>query len=375
LGLLFSAFYHPINPNTGAATRTGDSPIFVGIVIFAVLAFFGFLYSIRSGASLVLRVARARPANQAQYPQLYDLVSALAIGEGIPAPAIYLIDDPSPNAFATGVSPDKASITFTIGLLQIMNREELEGVIGHEMSHIKNHDIRLLLIVGTMIGMRPCWQASCGGARFRWSGTGREEFRCPDPRHLFRWRSAGHRRLPGGSTDPPGTFSAPGIAGRCQRVELTRNPAGLLSALRKLQQNDKPFANFNHATPLCASTTRCSTTRPGTTTSTTLTLPSRSGSLSSRRSPRVSQSDRRCSQSMISAGRRRSPGGRCGRKPLGTTGKRRTRGCGTGNTWPEPEKFTSGTARSSSPVAKKATALKPRGPAIRLRGKVCSAML
>ena len=64
-----------------------------------------------------------------------------------------MIDDPSPNAFATGTSPDHAAITATTGLLAIMNREELEGVIGHEMSHIKNYDVRLLLIVSTLIGM------------------------------------------------------------------------------------------------------------------------------------------------------------------------------------------------------------------------------
>ena len=85
------------------------------------------------------------PADPTQYQQMHDLVEALAIGEGIPKPAVYVIDDPSPNAFATGISPDKAAITYTTGLLSIMNREELEGVTGHEMSHIKNHDIRLLL--------------------------------------------------------------------------------------------------------------------------------------------------------------------------------------------------------------------------------------
>jgi hypothetical protein len=74
-------------------------------------------------------------------------------GEGIPKPAVYVIDDPSPNAFATGTSPKRAAITATTGLLAIMNREELEGVIGHEMSHIKNYDVRLLLIVSTLIGM------------------------------------------------------------------------------------------------------------------------------------------------------------------------------------------------------------------------------
>src|SRR5581483_2185774 len=86
-------------------------------------------------------------------PALHHVVEALAIGEGIPKPAVYVIDDPSPNAFATGISPDRAAISVTTGLLGLMNREELEGVVGHEMSHIKNYDVRLLLIVSTLIGM------------------------------------------------------------------------------------------------------------------------------------------------------------------------------------------------------------------------------
>src|SRR5205085_10803395 len=110
-------------------------------------------YSLRSGARLVLSVSGARPADPAQYQQLHNIVEALAIGDGLPKPQVYVIDDPSPNAFATGISPNRAAITATTGLLEIMNREELEGVIGHEMSHIKNYDVRLILVVSTLIGL------------------------------------------------------------------------------------------------------------------------------------------------------------------------------------------------------------------------------
>ncbi len=250
LGLLFAAFYHPTNPSTGTVTRTGDAPIFVGIVIFGILAFFGFLYSITSGASLVLRVSGARPAARPQYQQLNDLVSALAIGEGIPTPAVYVIDDPSPNAFATGVSPGKASITFTTGLLQIMNREELEGVIGHEMSHIKNHDTRLLLVVGTMIGMAALLASILWRSAF-FAGMGRGGGRNGGVLILAVLLAGTLLAVVGFLVGPLIRLalsrrreSLADVSG----VELTRNPAGLLSALRKLQQNDKPFANFNHAT-------------------------------------------------------------------------------------------------------------------------------
>ena len=93
------------------------TPVLDGVAICAFLAICGIVYSLNAGAGLVLRVSKAVPADPTQYQQLHDLVEALAIGEGIPKPEVYVIDDPSPNAFATGVSPDKAAITFTTGLL------------------------------------------------------------------------------------------------------------------------------------------------------------------------------------------------------------------------------------------------------------------
>ena len=101
----------------------------------------------------MLAVAGAQPADRNRYPQLYNLVEALAIGDGLPMPAVYVVEDRSPNAFATGISPAKAAVTVTTGLLAVMDREELEGVLGHEISHIKNYDTRLLLIVTTLLGM------------------------------------------------------------------------------------------------------------------------------------------------------------------------------------------------------------------------------
>src|SRR5579862_8179659 len=124
-----------------------DGDIAVGALVAGILALVGIGFSLRSGTRLVLSVSGARPADPVQYMQLHNIVEALAIGEGLPKPDVYVIDDPSPNAFATGTSPQHAAITATTGLLSIMNREELEGVIGHEMSHIKNYDVRLLLIV------------------------------------------------------------------------------------------------------------------------------------------------------------------------------------------------------------------------------------
>jgi heat shock protein HtpX len=228
------------------STNVGWSPVFVGVAIGAVLAGLGILYSLTSGTRMVLRVSKAVPADPTQYQQLHNLVEALAIGEGIPKPAVYVIDDPSPNAFATGISPDKAAITYTTGLLNIMNREELEGVTAHEMSHIKNHDIRLLLIVGTLIGMAAILASILWRSAF-FTGRG---------------RSGGQIAIvliaAGTLLAIVGFIFGPLIRLALSRrresladvsgVELTRNPAGLLSALKKLEQNDKPFKTMNHAT-------------------------------------------------------------------------------------------------------------------------------
>jgi heat shock protein HtpX len=231
------------------AVKYGLSPIFIGMAICAILAIGGILYSLTAGSRMVLRVSGAVPADPVRYQQLHDIVAALAIGEGIPKPEVYVIDDPSPNAFATGISSNKAAITFTTGLVHAMNREELEGVAGHEMSHIKNHDIRLLLVVGTMIGMAALlasvvWR----GAYFANMGRG--------------GRNGGQIVIiifaAGLMLAIVGFIFGPLIRLALSRrresladasgVELTRNPAGLLSALRKLEQNDTPFKKMNHAT-------------------------------------------------------------------------------------------------------------------------------
>jgi heat shock protein HtpX len=135
IGLLFRALYgHALNRGLRLVHPTALSwtPVMVGVAAAGLLAIAAIFYSLTAGARLVLRVSGAVPADPAQHLQLHNLVEALAIGEGIPKPSVYVIDDPSPNAFATGVNPDKATITFTTGLLVEMNREELEGVTGHK---------------------------------------------------------------------------------------------------------------------------------------------------------------------------------------------------------------------------------------------------
>jgi heat shock protein HtpX len=102
--------------------------------------------------AVALSVSRARPADPNEYKRLYNLVEGLCIASGLPQPRIYIVDDPAPNAFATGRNPHHSAIAVTTGLLEKMNRVELEGVLAHELSHVKNYDILISTIAVTLVG-------------------------------------------------------------------------------------------------------------------------------------------------------------------------------------------------------------------------------
>ena len=247
--VVFFLFWVGAGYGIGLLAGNGDvGSAATGAVIAGILAALAVLYSITLGRATILAVSGAKPVTRDQYPQLYDVVSTLALGDGLPMPQIYVIEDPSPNAFATGLSPKSAAVTVTSGLLQIMNREELEGVLGHEMSHIRNYDVRLILIVGTVVAMAGLLAS-------------------------IAWRSLFYTRI-GNNRDGgyailvliavAAVFSIIAIIvgpimqfalsrsreslADASSVELTRNPAGLLHALQKIANNDKPFTKMNHVT-------------------------------------------------------------------------------------------------------------------------------
>src|SRR5213080_2982118 len=224
------------------ALASGQGGAVAGAIVLGVLGVAAALYAYYFGAATVLSAVGAREADPRQYQQLYNIVQALAIGDGLPLPKVYVIDDPSPNAFATGRDPNHAAVTVTTGLLQMMNREELEAVLAHEMSHIKNFDVRLLLVVTTMIGM-----AALISSVF-WNSVGRMRIR----------GQGGLIVLAIGILFTLVAFvvgplmqlalsrqreSLADVSG----VEVTRNPTGLISALQKIASNDKPPERFNHA--------------------------------------------------------------------------------------------------------------------------------
>src|SRR6185295_18505399 len=125
----------------------------LGVGVVAGLVSLGIgLLSYYSDDQLILGVQGAREIQHADDPQLFNVVEEMAIAAGLPMPKVYIIDDPALNAFATGRDPKHASVAITSGLRHKLNREELQGVIAHEMSHIRNYDIRLMLLLAVLIG-------------------------------------------------------------------------------------------------------------------------------------------------------------------------------------------------------------------------------
>ncbi len=127
----------------------GGLAVTVGALVLGSLAGIGTYFA---GDSLVLSVSGAREVDEAVAPQLMNVVREMAIAANVPMPRVHLIDDTAPNAFATGRDPKHASVAISTGLLEKLDREELQGVIAHELSHVRNLDIRFSLIVGVMVG-------------------------------------------------------------------------------------------------------------------------------------------------------------------------------------------------------------------------------
>jgi heat shock protein HtpX len=132
----------------GVLIGYGPQGTIAALVLSGVLAFVSYWKSDR----IALAVSRAKPADPQRYQRLHNLVEGLCIASGLPKPGVYVIDDPAPNAFATGRNPKHAAIAVTTGLLEKMNRVELEGVVAHELSHIRNYDILVSTLAVTMVG-------------------------------------------------------------------------------------------------------------------------------------------------------------------------------------------------------------------------------
>ncbi len=204
--------------------------------------------ALRSGDRLVLRLAGARAVGRDEEPQLHNVVEEMAIAAGVPKPQVYLIETDALNAFATGMEPRSAAIAVTRGLLRALTREELQGVVGHEMGHVVNWDIRYATAVAVLVGLIALVSDAAlrslrfgprrGGGR-RGSG-GLPAFLLLLVLALLAPIAA---RLVQMAVSRQREFLADATSAR-----LTRNPLGLIGALEKLDASEVPFAGANRAT-------------------------------------------------------------------------------------------------------------------------------
>ena len=123
-----------------------------GMVFALVIALGMNFFAYWNSDKMALAMNRAREVSEAEAPELHQIVARLAQRAGLPKPRVYIVDNPTPNAFATGRNPEHAAVAVTTGIMQVLNREELEGVLGHELGHIKNRDILISSIAAVMAG-------------------------------------------------------------------------------------------------------------------------------------------------------------------------------------------------------------------------------
>jgi heat shock protein HtpX len=226
----------------------GIGGVIAALVVAAALAFAAYWKS----DAVALAMSHARPADETEYARLHNVVEGLCIAAGLPKPRVYVIDDDAPNAFATGRDPKHAAVAVTTGLLEKMNRIELEAVLAHELSHVKNYDILVSTIAVTLVGVIAL--LSDWALRFLWWGG---------PRHRDDRN--------GGSAGPQAILAilgfvlllvTPLIAKLMQLavsrrresladfsgVSLTRYPPGLISALEKLRDDRTVVHSASKAT-------------------------------------------------------------------------------------------------------------------------------
>jgi len=234
----------------------------VGIVIVALIVIASSIVSYYNSDKAALAICHAKPADPHQYARLYNLVEGLCIASGLPKPRLYIIDDPAPNAFSTGRNPKHAAVAVTTGLLEKMNRIELEAVLAHELSHIRNYDILVMTLTVTMVGMIALLSDSLLRFRFfsaRHAGPSTNDRNAND-------RHDSDRNDPIGIVLSAFGFVllvfAPIIAYLTQfavsrkreyladasGVQLTRYPPGLISALEKLKGDHAAIDSASKAT-------------------------------------------------------------------------------------------------------------------------------
>ncbi|MGH2775151.1 MAG: M48 family metallopeptidase [Actinomycetota bacterium] len=229
----------------GYMTDTGPVGPMIAVVVAVGMSWGSYFNSDK----IALRVSHAVEADPVRYKQLHNLIEGMTIASGLPKPRVHVVEDEAPNAFATGRDPEHAAIAVTTGLLQKMDRDELEGIIAHEMSHIQNRDILVMTIAVTLVGvivlladwlLRAMWWGGMSRSRDSNSNVGGIVailglvlmIVAPLIAQLMHFAVSRRRE-----------FLADADA-----VNFTRNPAGLISALQKLKGDQTVVRYASRAT-------------------------------------------------------------------------------------------------------------------------------
>ncbi len=223
----------------------------VGVVAALVFAAVGSFVAYWKSDAVALRMSRAQPADPAEYARFHNIIEGLCIAAGLPKPRLYVIDDDAPNAFATGRNPQHAAIAVTTGLLGKMNRVELEGVLAHELSHVKNYDILVSTLAVTLVGVIALL-SDWGLRSIFWGGGRRRDNSSNNSGGAVIFAAVGFALL----------ILVPIVARLMQfavsrrrealadvsGVALTRYPPGLISALEKLKDDQTVVHSGSRAT-------------------------------------------------------------------------------------------------------------------------------
>lgn len=207
-------------------------------IFIALIGSLTYLFLVmRDPANMVMSLNHAQEIHEQDNPQLWHIVEDMAMVGRVPMPSVFIINDPSPNAFATGRDPDHSAVAVTQGLLDMMDREELEGVLGHEISHIRNYDIRLSTIAVVLVGVISFLSGLA--SRFIWFGGSDDD---DDNNNAFEMIFKVVAIVFVLILGPLSASLAQMALSRnrefladASSVELTRNPQGLISALEKIE--------------------------------------------------------------------------------------------------------------------------------------------
>jgi len=205
----------------------GQRGIVIALVLAAAMNFFSYWYSDR----IVLSLHRARPVSREQAPEIYTILERLTARAGIPMPRVYVLPEEAPNAFATGRNPDNAVVAVTQGIVRILNAEELEGVLAHELAHVRNRDILISSVAATLAAAIMVLASMARWAAIFGLGGRNDERSGPSPLVL----------LVSAIVAPFAAMMIQMAVSRSREfqadrsgAEMTRNPHGLANALQKL---------------------------------------------------------------------------------------------------------------------------------------------